>query len=239
MDVIDGFIVGIYNYCDRWCETCAFTSRCRSFADRAAVEAELDPNFKAVADAPPLPQEAPEPPPQWLQECIDEMNEAAAEIAKLDVSQDEVRQRIYDYVSPEHRTIEQRARAYSLATAGWLQTVDLPAERDHADPRSVLWHDCAFIPAKIYRALGGLRMWREDPHDWPADHDGSAKVALISIDRSRVAWIAVAERGIASTADVEPFVSELGVLGDELERVFPKARAFIRPGFDEPEAIGQ
>lgn len=26
------FIPGIYNYCDRWCERCAFTNRCRSYA---------------------------------------------------------------------------------------------------------------------------------------------------------------------------------------------------------------
>ena len=27
-----GLISGIYNYCDRWCEKCAFTSRCMNFA---------------------------------------------------------------------------------------------------------------------------------------------------------------------------------------------------------------
>ena len=26
------FISGIYNYCDRWCERCSFTSRCMNFA---------------------------------------------------------------------------------------------------------------------------------------------------------------------------------------------------------------
>jgi hypothetical protein len=26
------FIPGIYNYCDRWCERCAFTSRCMTYA---------------------------------------------------------------------------------------------------------------------------------------------------------------------------------------------------------------
>ena len=26
------FIPGIFNYCDRWCERCAFTARCRTFA---------------------------------------------------------------------------------------------------------------------------------------------------------------------------------------------------------------
>ncbi len=39
MEVQDGFIVGIYNYCDSWCEPCQFTSRCRVFADGAKHEA--------------------------------------------------------------------------------------------------------------------------------------------------------------------------------------------------------
>ena len=79
MDVRDGFILGIYNYCDRWCETCAFTSRCRVFADRAEMDAAMDPYLKAVAEAPPLPEEEPPPPPRWMQEMIAEMNAAARE----------------------------------------------------------------------------------------------------------------------------------------------------------------
>ena len=45
MEVRDGFIVGIFNYCDRWCEVCPFTSRCRLFADVAESEASLDPEL--------------------------------------------------------------------------------------------------------------------------------------------------------------------------------------------------
>ena len=40
MDIQDGFIVGIFNYCDRWCERCPFTSRCRLFATLAEIEFE-------------------------------------------------------------------------------------------------------------------------------------------------------------------------------------------------------
>ena len=56
MEVRDGFITGISDYCDRWCAACAFTSRCRSFAAAAEAEGALDPNFKAIVDGPPLPQ---------------------------------------------------------------------------------------------------------------------------------------------------------------------------------------
>jgi hypothetical protein len=234
MEVLDGFIVGIYNYCDRWCETCGLTARCRVFADRAAFLAELDPHLKGVVEAPPLPQDLPPPPARWLQDCIDEMNEAAREMTI-----DDARQLVREGIAPEHEGIDRRARAYSFGTAGWLQRVDMPGDRDYADPRSVLAHDCALIPAKVYRALNGWLLSQDDPADCPADHDGSAKVALLSIDRSRGAWITTAERGLAPTTEVEPFVSELGVLADELERLFPKARAFVRPGLDEPAEVAK
>src|SRR5712692_4047747 len=35
------FISGIYNYCDRWCEKCPFTARCRVYATEAA-DGDLD-----------------------------------------------------------------------------------------------------------------------------------------------------------------------------------------------------
>ena len=33
------------------------------------------------------------------------------------------------------------------------------------------------------------------------------------------------------------FIAELAWLGEALERVRPNARTFVRPGFDEPEAV--
>jgi hypothetical protein len=65
MELLEGFIVGIFNFCDRWCETCALTSRCRLFADLARYEAVNDPAMKAVVDAPPLPEDVPPPAPKW------------------------------------------------------------------------------------------------------------------------------------------------------------------------------
>ena len=57
MDVQGGFILGIYNDCDRWCERCPLTSRCRAFADRAELEATQDPTMQEIAEAPLLPQD--------------------------------------------------------------------------------------------------------------------------------------------------------------------------------------
>jgi hypothetical protein len=43
---MNNYIRGIYNYCDRWCEKCAFTSRCCSFAfEKKLTEATNEKNM--------------------------------------------------------------------------------------------------------------------------------------------------------------------------------------------------
>jgi hypothetical protein len=99
------------------------------------MHAAHDPNLKAITEAPLLPQDVPPPPPPWFLEFIDELNEAAKDLADKDLEELEL------CVAPEHEIIQQRARAYSFGTAGWLQKVEQPGDRDHADPRSILAHD--------------------------------------------------------------------------------------------------
>ena len=41
-------IVGIHNYCDRWCERCTFTTRCAVYEDETGIpEDERDANNQA------------------------------------------------------------------------------------------------------------------------------------------------------------------------------------------------
>jgi hypothetical protein len=234
MDVQDGFILGIYNYCDRWCETCAFTSRCRVFADCARLEAQHDPILTAVAEAPRLPQDLPPPPPPWMQELIDEMNKRAAE----PISEAELNA-LEPNIPPEHQGIERRARDYRDRVHAWLDARGFLSIDEPGDPRAVIAWFQHPIGSKTHRALRGLAYGDQEERDWPADHDGSAKVALLGIERSHGAWLELAYRGFASPADIEPFVAGLIWLSDELERVFPNARAFVRPGFDEPDEVAK
>jgi hypothetical protein len=234
MEIQDGFILGIYNYCDRWCETCAFTSRCRVFADIAEMEARHDPNLKAIVDAPPLPQDIPPPPPRWMQELIDEMKKVASE--PIDA---EELDRLRPKIPPEHHSIEERAHAYSARVHEWFESREFNSIHDPTDPRAVIaWFQYS-IPAKIHRALHGLAEDDPDERDWPADHDGSAKVALLGLERSHSAWLDLVYRELASPSDIEPLVADVIWLSDELERVFPKARAFVRPAFDEPDDVAK
>ena len=192
MDIQDGFIVSIFNYCDSWCDACAFTSRCRLFAASAEFEAG------------PLPP----PPPRTI---------------PLD-----------------HEALCEHARTYLDWVFAWRRAHEAFATvTDPGDPRAVVSWFCSLIYVKVRRALRGLA--EDDPaeRDWPADHDGSAKVALLGVERSQEAWLQIVERGHATWNEAEPFIRQLLWIRDEIERIFPNARTFVRPGFDEPDEVSK
>ena len=88
---------------------------------------------------------------------------------------------------------------------------------------------------KFARALSG----KEEDDDWfeennfPKDSDGSAKVALIGIDRSISAWTKICEYFPEREDEILTMLSMLDKLRRVGEEEFPNARKFKRPGFDD------
>jgi hypothetical protein len=96
----------------------------------------------------------------------------------------------------------------------------------------VAMHDAVFIGVKLHRALSGAAERDEADHPIQNDANGSAKVALLSIDRSEAAWRLIAQAtGDQVPADLAVILADLRV---QVEQECPHARRFIRPGFDEP-----
>jgi hypothetical protein len=67
----------------------------------------------------------------------------------------------------------------------------------------------------------------------PKDSDGSAKVALIGIDRSMAAWRGIYDYFPFHRDQILAIIVHLDRLRNRVEKIFPQARNFIRPGFDE------
>jgi hypothetical protein len=232
MEVLDGFISGVFNYCDRWCERCALTSWCRLFADSARFDASRDPALKLVTDAPTLPQEAPPEPPLWMQARLEELNRLS-----VTVSDEDLRPRRPEFDRDDHPLLS-RAHVYASDVNGWLAERQMEDD-DATSPATVIKWYSTLVGAKIARALHGLAWDEPDLDPDERDYDGSAKVALIGLERSHAAWLALVERGDASANDVHPFIVDLMWITDALERLFPNARRFVRPAFDEPEAVAR
>lgn len=228
-------------YCDSWCDRCAFTERCSSFAARAAIAMcgdvregiELAVGRPRCADR----RTADVPVPAWLA-GYQEAEESAEEIARFEREEDERRNRLEESsLMKTAKAVAELAREWLVAQPNDLQTCGDPVLREAL---AVAQHDVHLFWVKLYRALDGRDrettdefesgLFGDDPiqNDW----NGSAKVALICIERSEAAW-----RVIAATAAQETpmaVADQFRDLRQEVEREFPDAWRFVRPGFDEP-----
>ncbi len=98
-----------------------------------------------------------------------------------------------------------------------------------------------FIFVKLGRAFSSLV--EEEEYGLPTDGDsgalsssdssGSAKTALVAMDRSLSAWAALREMFPEKTDSILEILVHLERLMHAVEKKFPRARAFRRPGFDE------
>jgi len=235
-------IPGIYNYCDRWCERCVFSGRCRVFRDMRVMEhaiargqdpAEAVGNL-AVAEYKEAERERS---PAERAEWDDTMARARAILADLDLEDADAQLKRRDAwieAQPVNRTSHEYGQL-AMDVCVPLQDM-LPSASDAVRPAiDTVLHLAALIPAKVYRALTGLPAESGD-EDWDADRlddaNGSAKVVRLAIAESREAWAALA--GVPSLAGVpESMIRQLGEMDAELARLFPGALAFVRPGFDD------
>lgn len=120
--------------------------------------------------------------------------------------------------------------------------VGISGDDPHADAASIedaveiiRWYQYQ-IEVKLLRALHGAL--EERPailEEFPKDSDGSAKVALIAMDRSIAAWGELYRQLPGAQDDILDLLVQLDRLRRKTEQVFPEARAFVRPGFDEAE----
>ena len=225
-------ISGIYNYCDRWCERCPLTSRCLVFAteqeddyppERHDIRNEA---FWRKLDS--IFLETRELIAEWA-------NEAGVDLAKCG-EEDEARYHKKRQLIDNH-PLAKSGKKYANAASDWFrefdQTFELSESERLEDAREVIqWYQYQ-IAVKTIRALSGRRE-EEDPAlaECPKDSDGSAKVAMIGIDRSIAAWrlmqLSLPERA----GSIVPLILQLDRLRRRLEKGFPGARGFVRPGFD-------
>jgi hypothetical protein len=234
------FIPGIYNYCDRWCERCPLSSRCLLYAqekeDNDQPESRDINNEAFWRNLNRILEDTQKLIEDWIKS-------AGFDLGKVD----------HDDLNARH---ERRDRAWrnGLAVAGkeyaasvteWFAEFDQTADQfintsdsdseladQFYDAREVIYWYQYQIAVKTMRALSS-REDEADEGEYPRDSDGSAKVALLGIDRSISAW-RVVQLCVPERADlVVPLILQLERLRQRTERKFPNARSFIRPGFDE------
>ena len=251
------FITGIYNYCDRWCERCPLTSRCLVYAMEQAEGVE-DPAARDIRNQ--AFWQHVEAILRETKEMLDELMAAhsivldpldeGAERA-LTAWHDEAQAHPHaqagtDYAGAVDAWFDQAEGCFATRGETLAQQEQMglastdPAEdarrlRDAAE--IIRWYQHQ-IPVKIIRAVGSAQRDKclDLPHD-PGDADGSAKVALLGMDRSLVAWSEILRQLPGEEDRILPLLASLSRLRRDVETAFPHARAFLRPGFDTDEGM--
>ena len=226
------FISGIYNYCDRWCERCQFTDRCRVFAKEQEWPVDDDDMESVVRAVGASLAEA-------KQMLIEEAEEFDIDpFAMSDEEYAEIRGLEKAFVEGDE--LSKLGERYWRAGKEILDG-DLPQDdASLVDALSVLGRYLFFIPVEIKCGLHGLLneegFEETDQSSDPQSYaNGKVKIGLIAIDRSLLAWNQLSEAGYGHSA--RPLIELLECIRTKLENRFPLARGFVRPGFDEIEMV--
>jgi hypothetical protein len=247
-------IPGIHNYCDRWCERCPKTSRCSVWAMEQADESgpeSRDPENEAFwnrmhnifSTTIEMVQEYAEEHDIDLDEpMFEEYMEKKARIDKETMNHLLVTAGM-SYMDTFRKWFagnEEFLKRIAEQFESRLQ-MELPADNPEAEcvnlynaVEIVQWY-YTVIAVKLRRAVRQILEPWELEKEIQSDSNGSAKVALIGIDRSIWAWAIILQSMPEQEKDILDFLVRLERLRRETERTFPKARAFVRPGFDEIE----
>ncbi len=238
----DRFIPGIYNYCDRWCERCILTNKCLVYAHEQEIKTDSgDPEANDMNNK-----------KFWDQirlsfEVMFEMIQEDAERLGIDLNN------MPDLPLPEdvEYPVEKLANEYGFAMHNWLkenkEILNEKAEQIQlinnktdavklADAWEVVQWYSFFISAKVHRAhfdLNERQNEKEDEDSVFSDNLGSAKIAIIAIDRSINALSVLYSVLKDQEDEILNFLARLSAIKKQMLVRFPTVDQFKRPGFDD------
>lgn len=231
-------IPGIYNYCDRRCERCAFTDRCLQFLERRLEQTEAGAGTSVGRVV-----------VQSLERSLDMLQiigrrlgvdliqgpdlEPQADWAPEPAGAEPVQQ----VATPDADPLVVSAREYAITTWPILRALrpilEARGEPSLLEAMDTLEASCTNISAKVFRAVWNSLEAGFNPSDVQNDANGSAKIAKLMIDEARQSWRTLMERGRATSDGVPArLVRLLDDLDAAIRARFPDAMAFVRPGFD-------
>lgn len=248
-------IEGIYNYCDRWCKRCSFTKHCEIYEPGSKLPKEhVDEKTRAFQER--LSMNIDKANDLLRKAARDAGIDMKAAQARVD---DHMRRSAEMQMQIQRHPLIVLCVEYSMIGRHWLKTqpgmldhleslkteLTLGVETDQGAKRethlikdglaTIHWY-LDFIHDKLSRALLGkigAAEYNDSTDRDQRDHDGSAKIGIIAIDRSIEAW-----SGIFSIlpGEEDHFLKVLSIL-ERMKKLamaeFPLASSFVRPGFDQ------
>lgn len=223
-------IPGIYNYCDRRCDRCAFTRRCFHYLETCrAISLEHKERLsvgRVVARS---------------LECSRDMLQSVGRRLGVDLTDRldgaAAAGRAPQPAEPIADPLVRIAREYAATTWPIVRALrpvlQLRGEAVLLEAMATLEAFSAGISAKVFRAVWNTSGVDAASHQVQNDANGSAKIARLMIGEAREAWRTLMEPGQATSDGVPArLVRLLDDLDAGLRSRFPNAMDFVRPGFD-------
>lgn len=246
----DKFISGIHNYCDRWCERCRMTEYCSVFA----LEQEMgnldrdDPDYnekfwEGIRDLIKVSGELLNEKAEEMGIDLDELTagtEQEQNLQDLQNQNDPLITEIRGFIDESDKWLDHHLPELEQhrETVVSLDEYDSSLDADQrriGDLVDVIHWYTPMIYAKTERALFGkqdiLQLQEEDPVQ--NDYNGSAKIAILGIDRLIGAWTGLLIHFRSYEDDLLSLIIRLDRIKKEVLSNFPDAPKFKRPGFDD------
>ena len=252
------FIPGIYNYCDRWCERCSFTSKCLNYAMQKRNSPEHIKDKEKESKNEIFWQDLIETLDETIELLKDLMKEKGIDPDNLSIDETYEEKEAEILKATKKHPLTHLANTYVKITKGWFHKMqdilyktgifseepdEVSASANTSGIREAIdvvrWYMFQ-IDVKIQRGLQGKQRSDTFVEDsFLYDSNGSVKVALLGIDRSLAAWNKLLVYFPKEEDTIVNIMILLGSLRIKTEKEFPDARKFIRPGFDETVRKGQ
>ncbi|MBC8152903.1 MAG: hypothetical protein H7Z72_08340 [Bacteroidetes bacterium] len=241
-------IPDIYNFCDSWCERCLFTQRCQSYQVQVenGLNQPIDHNvtlLQQVTEAVAL-----------TKKYLERIRATNAPTGLLPTDLQALEQQTLP-VAPTRHPVAELGHDYLRQTGDWLRNekgllqlagyqqmheVKLGIRTEDEALHQLNALKDAWEMIKWYRTLipvktvAALRLFDAPTGDAKLTdyYVGKAKLVLVCIDRSMLAWQTVMTGYPEKIDELLDVLALLNRIGRELETLFPGARAFKRPGLD-------
>lgn len=242
------FIPGIYNYCDRWCERCNFTNRCRLFFDEKKQSRELKDHddFLEIVS-------------KNLEETFKLLHKIAKEknidLDNIEIDEETFQKEQDEFINSQHHPLVNLTKTYIEQVDQWFQgndylkeenitylkNIDIGVNLDQSDKALRILEEAVNI-INWYKFQIQIKLTsaiRNYPHN-PAFEDEiqnmhhmSAKIAMIGIKNSMKAWQSLHEILDDENGAIVDILIQLDQLQTKINQKFPLLSKFKRPGFDD------
>ncbi len=259
------FIPGIYNYCDRWCERCIYTDKCRLFATENIIKEDITKKkeqeqsiernksfwnrihkiieeVEDLYDEPDVTEDDATIPLFGKSEEDEEAEEAMKEYEAFrnKAAQHPLTKAASDYSTRAYQWFKQREgtlkQHYNQTTKEFRVTCQGITDKEVLQKLTgaveiILWYEFQ-LSIKIKRAFTSLNQEEAEPEFFEGiqkDSEGSARVALIGINRSISSWSYLLHHLETERESIRPMIKTLMQLKMKMEQNFPGAMNFKWP----------